>query len=203
MDLAAIIKFKSLLSKFKAIEDSVFKAPNPGSMMRDTYVDLCILHERCFENFGEEYKTLRTKIAESIPNVRRIAYSVGIFTNRQSVGYNSTINVDLFNTILEDHGHIKTKHFSRFDALNKIIGSLRQARRYAFLNLFNPIHWLSCCLGLPLLILKAVGFDTDNEAYQIRYSIIKLVTFFLYLSIATYFGISSEHLASMAGKVIH
>ncbi len=163
--LEKILQFKVLLKEFCMLEDGERKHSPRTFGVSHTEKQL-LVQKKCVEKYPEKYSDLREKIAQEIPIIRQISWSVGIGTVRQSYPPSITggpiILVDIFESVLEDHGYTPTQNSTRFDHINKLIGKLTKAKSDAFKQIFNPFSWLSFILKIPFLILKQTGFNVDK-----------------------------------------
>ncbi len=181
--LKKTLQFEVLLKEFCTLEDEERKHSSWTLGVNHTEEQL-LLQKRCVKKYPEKYLDLRKKITQEMLTIRQIAWLVGIGTVRQSCPPPSPggpiIPVDIFESILEDHGYSPTGNITRFDYINKLIGKLTKAKSDAFKQIFNPLSWLSFILKIPFLILKQTGFNVDKIEDALWGKLFKLV-FLLFL----------------------
>lgn len=136
--LIKVEEFEALLKEYCNLEDEVseeYSKNNRGFSYFDAsvYTLQSIIQDRCKKKFSSKYENLRERIAQQIPSICQIATDVGIDTERLSypspVLGGPTVTIDIFDSLLEDHGHMTTSNTTRFDCLNKIIGVLRERKK--------------------------------------------------------------------------
>lgn len=90
-----------------------------------------------------KYQLMRSSLAEKIPRICRIANHLGEQT--EGFSYPSAtggpiIPVNIFYAVIEDHGYVPTINSTRYDALDKIIGILKEVKKSALIQSFNPLN---------------------------------------------------------------
>lgn len=180
--LKRTVHFREILKKLSTMEEDVSKnlkltLASPGSPRDNQYY----IQIKCQEMYSDKYESLRKEVAENIPAIRLIASQIGISTVRLSypapVVGGPISEVCIFGSVLEDLGYVETRWHTRFDALDKMIGILKDTRFSSFIQIFNPIAWLTTILRVPFFLLKATGFNVDKIEDSVWGHLFKLLFF--------------------------
>ncbi len=199
-----VSRFKNMLKKFCGLESAV-RAEASRSYSSDFFSvreSQAHVQNRCLKKFTNEYSDLRDEIAKEIPGISRIAWSLGVNTERLSypppmVG-GPVIPVDVFHSILEDYGYVPTHEITRFDTLNKMLGILKETKQAALFQAFNPLNWLSNFLKIPFWLIRQTGFNTEkieNALWGKLFRLLELLIL-IYVFIA-WWGFTPVQLAGM------
>ncbi|MCS5707779.1 hypothetical protein CC99x_002550 [Candidatus Berkiella cookevillensis] len=163
--LRRVTSFKAKLENFSEMEEKISVNIKPTFILSPREAQYC-LQLKCKKEYGVQYESLRTQVAEEIPGICFVASQIAINTSRQSylalaVG-GPIIGICIFGSALEDLGHVETKWQTRFDTLDKMIGILKTARASSFIQIFDPRSWLTSILRIPFYLLKATGFNIEK-----------------------------------------
>src|SRR5579872_1297309 len=199
-DLKKILVFEKILKNFcdleqKECDDYLKRNDRDFVSVREFQY---FIQQKCMDKYPQKYLQLRKELAQMIPSIRRIAHSVGVNTVRESypvlaVG-GPIIPVDIFESVLEDHGYVSTTNNTRFDCVDKIVGILKEAKSAAFFQMLNHLCLLSFILKVPFLIIKQTGFNVDKIENALWGKLFKLLfTFFLIYGLLR-LGFSREQL---------
>lgn len=180
-DLKKVVKFKHLLEQFcefqNEVEKEYLKQNRDFGFISSRGVQI-LIQKRCTEKNQKKYKLMRVALAEQIPTISRIAHHLGVQLERYShpshIG-GPIISVNILQSVLEDNGYIPTLDETRYDALNKISGILKETKKHALINSFNPLSLLSFILRLPFLLIQQTGLNIEKIENELIGKIFKLL----------------------------
>ena len=134
-DLKEVMKFKQLLKDFCKFQDDVEKEylkKNRDFGFYSPREVQVLIQIKCNDKNPDKYQLMRSTIAEKIPRICRIANHLGVQTERHnypSASGGPVIPVNIFHSVLEDHGYIPTLNSTRYDTLDKMTGIFVKQRR--------------------------------------------------------------------------
>lgn len=203
-ELKDVLSFKNNLIELNKIEENFwndYSSKNKGFGISLNSRQIQSFIQRKCESQSLEYKLLRTKIAQEIPKIKRIANNIAIPTGRWSqLGRHEPVLVDVFESVLEDYGYEPTQHRTREDTIDRMIGILNEAKSSAFRRLFNPLNWISLLLRIPFLIVQQTGFNVLKIEDQIIGRGFKLLFLLIGIYVLFRLGFSKEDIIQLVGR---
>lgn len=157
----------------------------------------------------ERYQELRESIARKIPSIINISSSLGVSAILNSyppvaIG-GPVIQVNIYESILQDdsHGHITEQR--KRDTLNNLIGELEIKIDFEYWKVINPFFWLGLLLTkvlrIPFWLMSKTGFEISKLEDHFLGKIFKLIEIAVLLYLSLRLGIPDDWGTTLLGSV--